>query len=211
MAGWGWRRGGPVSAPADPKERDRRAWLTANGITPMNRSTRLWDMEIQASMLPHRVERVGSLDRTRRALNQQRAGIDFEPIKWQGSRDMATGRAYDFCYCIEAVKTEADGRVECKCQCVDCKPPGKDETPTHWRKRNFASQNRARAVRDQKRQNRWHRRVRRHINDWKWEYYHGYWFFQRWGWFGERWVERPAEDAPTPQEDHDEWYSEDRD
>jgi len=140
---WGWRRGGGANAPTAPRERDRREWLSSHGITPMNRSTRLWDMEVTPPkwMKFHYIERVGSFDRARRALDLQRGGTDFPPIKWEGSRDMATGRAYDWCYCIEAVRPEVDGRTACKCQCVDCKEG------EHFRKRRHASRIRGQMVR----------------------------------------------------------------
>jgi hypothetical protein len=178
-------------APEDPSERDRRPWLMAHGITPMNRSTRLWDMEITAHLLPHRTERVGSLDMARTALNQQRAGHKIDPIKWQGSQSMATGRAYDWCYCIEAVDTEADGRVSCICQCCDCKPPGKGATQVHWRKRKHAHDIRVGMIRHQQENNTRWIRLGRFIESLVWDYEHGYWFWQRWGWF--------ADDSPVSQ------------
>jgi len=164
---WGWRRGG--AAGSAPRERDRVEWLSEHGITPMNRSTRMWDMQVTPPkwMKFHYIERVGSYDRAMRALELQRGGVDFAPIEWQGSRDMATGRAYDWCYCIEAVSSEdVDGRVACKCQCVDCAPKKKGATATHWRKRNHASRVRAQMV--------------RHVNE------------NKYGWrgFSRRWVAR---------------------
>jgi hypothetical protein len=139
-AGWGgWGRGGSASAPADPSEKDRREWLTKNGITPMNRSTRLWDMEItKHAFIPHTTEQVGSLDITRAQIAAQGRGERIEPLVWSGSRDMATGRAYDWCYCVEASRPDddtIDGRVDCPCTCQDCKP-GKGKRAVHWRKRN---------------------------------------------------------------------------
>ena len=171
MPGWGgWSRGGSASAPSDPKERDRRHWLTQNGITPMNRSTRLWDMDIRPPRwLPHYRERVGSLDMADRQLQQQRAGLRVDPIRWQGSRDMATGRAYDWCTCIEAVVYDADGRTACTCGCTDCKPTKKGETATHWRKRKMQSQLRAQFIRDKYKDRRgWWRRKRDLIEYWIW-------------------------------------------
>lgn len=161
---WGWR-GGNNPAGSSPTERSRVPWLEEHGITPMNRSTRMWDMEIVPPrwVFWHRIERVGSLDRAKRALDLQRGGVDFAPIKWQGSQSMATGRAYDWCYCIEAVSSpEVDGRTACKCQCADCKEGD------HWRKRNHASRLRAQMV--------------RHINQ------------NRYGWrgFSRRWAGRWA-------------------
>jgi hypothetical protein len=166
---WGWRRSG--GAKSSPTERSRIGWLEDHGITPMNRSTRLWDMEITAHhFVPHRTERVGCLDMTRHALAQQRGGEKIDPIKFVGSQNMATGRAYDFCYCIEAVNEEADGRTGCQCQCVDCDPPGKDATPNHWRKRHHASMIRAEMIRHKKKQNTWRKRTDRRIDDWVWLY-----------------------------------------
>jgi len=166
---WGWRSSRGVKS--SPTERSRIGWLEDHGITPMNRSTRLWDMEITAhKLMPHRVERVGSLDMARHALNQQRGGERIDPIKWQGSQNMATGRAYDWCYCIEAVDEEADGRTGCVCQCVDCSPPGKDATASHWRKRNHASMIRGEMVRHKKAQQTRRKRFWRRIDDWVWLY-----------------------------------------
>jgi hypothetical protein len=132
------------SAKTDPAERDRRGWLEDHGITPMNRSSRLWDMEIvPPPWMPHTTERVGSLDRARRALQDLRAGVPMSPIKWQGSQSMATGRAYDWCYCVEAARPEddtIDGRTACPCQCPDCKPKKKGDEAVHWRKRHWNNQ-----------------------------------------------------------------------
>jgi hypothetical protein len=131
-------------APADPSEADRREFLARNGVTPMNRSTRYWDIEITAhKLIPHRVERVGSLDMARAQLDEQARGHVIEPLLWNGSEGMATGRAYDFCYCIEASRPDdetIDGRTQCVCQCKDCKPKSKTEKPRHWRKRRDESQ-----------------------------------------------------------------------
>lgn len=181
---WGWRGGGKGNT--DPTERSRIGWLEEHGITPMNRSTRLWDMEITAHRwVPHRIERVGSLDMTRTALAQQRGGQVIDPIQWEGSRSAATGRAYDWCYCIEAVNPEADGRTACKCTCVDCQPPKKG-TPVHWRKRKHAHDIRVGMIQHRQEKNTRWLRLQRRIDDWVWDFDHGYWFFQRWGWFGER-------------------------
>ncbi len=193
---WGWgnnnRRVG-----TSPTERSRIPWLEDHGITPMNRSTRLWDMEVTPPrwMKLYRIERVGSLDMTRHALNQQRAGHKIDPIKWQGSQNMATGRAYDWCYCIESVDTEADGRIACICQCADCKPPGKNATPVHWRKRKHAHDIRVSMIRHQQANNTRWLRLGRFLDSLHWDYQHGYWFWQRWGWF--------ADDTPLPSQDGD--------
>lgn len=109
----------------------------------MNRSTRYWDIEITPhKLMPHRVERVGSLDMARAQLDEQARGHVVEPIQWNGSEGMATGRAYDFCYCIEAARPDdesVDGRISCVCTCKDCKPKLKTEKPRHWRKRHAES------------------------------------------------------------------------
>lgn len=163
---WGWRRSG--GAKSSPTERSRIGWLEDHGITPMNRSTRLWDMEITAHrLMPHRTERVGCLDMTRHALAQQRGGEKIDPIKFVGSQNMATGRAYDFCYCIEAVQGEVDGRTACICQCVDCQPP-KGGTPVHWRKRNHAHLIRVEMIRHKAKERRLRVRIRNRIRDWAW-------------------------------------------
>ena len=205
---WGWRRGG--ASGSAPRERDRVEWLSEHGITPMNRSTRMWDMEVTPPRWwrASRIERVGSKDRAQRALDLQRGGVDFAPIKWQGSKDMATGRAYDWCYCIEAVASEdVDGRTACKCQCADCKEGD------HWRKRNHAHRIRAQMV--------------RHRN----ETIHGWiGFRRRWIWRWQGWVELwgefrdeglwavlhpnphsteelpPFTEPDTPQDGPPEWY-----
>jgi len=213
---WGWRSGG--KAETSPTERSRIGWLMERGITPMNRSTRLWDMEITAHRLvPHRTERVGSLDMARHALDQQRAGHKIDPIKWQGSQNMATGRAYDWCYCIEAVDTEADGRIACICQCADCKPAGKGATPVHWRKRKHAHDIRVSMIRHQQATNTRWLRLGRFIDSLVWDYHHGYWFWQRWGWFtddglpvaqargGDTLPDDDYEEPDTPQEPIN-WY-----
>lgn len=159
---WGWGGRG-ANAPTSKTERSRREWLEEHGITPMNRSTRLWDMQVDAHrMIPHRVERVGSFDMAQHALAQQRGGEKIDPIKWEGSRDMATGRAYDWCYCIEAVQPEADGRTGCTCQCVDCKEHN------HWRKRNHASRLRAEMVRYAAAKQTRRKRIHARIQDWVW-------------------------------------------
>jgi hypothetical protein len=178
MMAWGWR-GNNRNVGSSPTERSRIPWLEEHGITPMNRSTRLWDMEITAhKLIPHRTERVGSLDMARTALAQQRGGHDIDPIQWQGSQNMATGRAYDWCYCIEAVRPEVDGRTACKCQCVDCKPPKKG-TPVHWRKRKHAHDIRVNMIRHRAEGNTRVNRTRRRIGDWIWDWDHGYWWFQK--------------------------------
>jgi hypothetical protein len=206
---WGWRNSG--NADTSPTERSRVGWLKQRGITPMNRSTRLWDMEITAHrFVPHRTERVGSLDMARTALAQQRAGNDIEPIQWQGSQNMATGRAYDWCYCIEAAWPEADGRVECKCQCVDCRPRKKG-TPVHYRKRKHAHDIRVNMIRHRQAGNTRRKRTGRRFGDWQWDFENGYWFFQRWGWFGERFSPDadtvPEDEMDTPEFDHEpSWY-----
>jgi hypothetical protein len=201
MAGWGgWGRGS--SAPTDPKERDRRHWLTTHGITPMSRSTRLWDMEVTPPRyLPHYRERVGSLDMARRQLQQQREGMQVEPIKWQGSRDMATGRAYDWCTCIEAVVYDADGRTACTCTCASCKPP-KGATAVHWRKRMMQSQLRAQFIRDKYKERRgWWRRKIDLIEYWVW----------CWETRGTHGDPQPAQGGDTPPMPDSEWPTQELD
>jgi hypothetical protein len=179
LMAWGWRNSNK-SVGNSPTERSRIPWLEQHGITPMNRSTRLWDMEITAHhLIPHRTERVGSLDMARTALAQQRGGHDIDPIQWQGSQSMATGRAYDWCYCIEAVQGDVDGRTACKCQCVDCKPKQKGATPTHWRKRHHASAIRANIIRNRAEGQTRRKRTMRRLDDWVWDWEHGYWWMQR--------------------------------
>lgn len=204
---WGWRSGGGTAGSA-PRERDRVDWLSEHGITPMNRSTRMWDMEVTPPKWwrLHYIERVGSLDRARRALDLQRGGVDFAPIKWQGSRDMATGRAYDWCYCIEAVSaSDVDGRVACKCQCADCKEGD------HWRKRNHASRLRAQMVRHVNSQRYgWRGFSRRWANRWaRWREFwqeirdHGWraTVFQSW-----ETLETEYTEPDTPQDGNPDWY-----
>lgn len=215
---WGWR-GGKNPAGSAPRERDRVEWLSEHGITPMNRSTRMWDMIVTPPgwMKFHYTERVGSFDRAKRALDLQRGGVDFAEIQWQGSKDMATGRAYDWCYCIEAVTSEdVDGRVACKCQCADCAPKGKGATATHWRKRHHASRIRAQMVRHVNRNKygwrgfirRWQNRIARWREFWEEVAEHGFRaaIFQD---GPDDTLEIPDAEQITPQEGPPEWYRRD--